>query len=114
MFKSSTTAPIANVSNEVHSEAAASILELLPKVEHIGSELETKVSNLNSTKKHLFDLLSQAIGKLPDEHQMDLLPFIWQLMTIDDVLSECITPKDFCNLEDFFYYAKELLTLSNI
>ena len=114
MSKNQTTAPIANVSNEVHSEAAASILELLPKVERIGSELETKVYNLNSTKKHLFDLLSQAIGKLPDEHQMDLLPFIWQLMTIDDVLSECITPKDFCNLEDFFYYAKELLTLSNI
>ena len=114
MLNSQTTAPIANNSNDVHREVAVSILELLPKVEHIGLELETKVSNLNSTKKHLFNLLSEAIGKLPDEHQMDLYPFVWQLMTIDGVLSECITPRDFCNLEDFIYYAKELLTLSNI
>ena len=109
MSKSQTTAPIANIS-EVHSETKSTILELLPQVQHIGTELECKMY----TKNHLIGMLSEAIEKLPNEQQHNLSNLLWQIVTIDGVLSECITPKDFCNLEDFIYYTKELVTLNTL
>ena len=95
--------------------AHTSLLEILPKVEHIGMDLEGKIYNLTQTKNHLSDLFSEAIDKLPESKvKNNLYSILWQIQTIDDCIASCLTADDFYNLDNLIYYSKELLTPKNI
>ena len=94
--------------------AHTSLLEILPKVEHIGMDLEGKIYNLTQTKNHLSDLFSEAIDKLPESKvKNNLYSILWQIQTIDDCIASCLTADDFYNLDNLIYYSKELLTPKN-
>ena len=109
-----------NNSNCIHTPCSAktahtSLLEILPKVEHIGMDLEGKIYNLTQTKNHLSDLFSEAIDKLPESKvKNNLYSILWQIQTIDDCIASCLTADDFYNLDNLIYYSKELLTPKNI
>lgn len=91
--------------------AHQSLLEILPKVEKIGMELECKIHNLQATKSHLFDLLSEKMENVQEEElKLSLLSIIWQITTLDECLQSCITNDDFYNLDNFIFHAKQLLT----
>jgi len=93
------------------TSAQSSLLELLPKVTHIGMELENKIFNLTQTKNHLSNLFSEAIDKLPESKvKNNLYSILWQIQTIDDCIADCMTADDFYNLDNFIYHSKELLT----
>ena len=95
--------------------AHTSLLEILPKVEHIGMDLEGKIYNLTQTKNHLSDLFSEAIDKLPESKvKNNLYSILWQIQTIDDCIAGCLTADDFYNLDNFIFYSKKLLTPKNI
>lgn len=95
--------------------AHTSLLEILPKVEHIGMDLEGKIYNLTQTKNHLSDLFSEAIDKLPESKvKNNLYSILWQIQTIDDCIAGCLTADDFYNLYNFIFYSKKLLTPKNI
>ena len=91
--------------------AHTSLLEILPKVEHIGMDLEGKIYNLTQTKNHLLDLFNEVMDKLPESRIKDsLYSILWQIQTIDDCIAGCLTADDFTNLDNFIFYSKELLT----
>ena len=91
--------------------AQSSLLELLPKVAHIGMELENKIFNLSNTKCLLLDNLSCMIEEVPDGVLKNrLYNTLWQIQTIDSCIADCITCEDFYNLDNFIYHSKELLT----
>lgn len=93
------------------TSAQSSLLELLPKVAHIGMELENKIFNLSNTKCLLLDNLSRIIEELPEGVLKDrLYNTFWQIRTIDSCIADCITYEDFYNLDNFIYHSKELLT----
>lgn len=96
------------------TSAQSSLLELLPKVAHIGMELENKIFNLSNTKDLLLDNLNSGLDELPDGVLKDrLYNILWQIQTIDDCISDCMTADDFYNLDNFIFYSKELLTPKN-
>lgn len=96
------------------TSAQSSLLELLPKVAHIGMELENKIFNLSSTKDLLLDNLNSELDELPDGVLKDrLYNILWQIQTIDDCIADCMTADDFYNLDNFIFYSKELLTPKN-
>ena len=102
-----------NCKNTPHSATSAqsSLLELLPKVTHIGMELENKIFNLSNTKNLLLDNLNSGLDELPDGRLKDrLYNILWQIQTIDDCIADCMTSDDFYNLDNFIYHSKELLT----
>lgn len=87
------------------------LLELLPKVAHIGMETENKIFNLSNTKCLLLDNLSCIIEELPEGGLKNrLYNTLWQIQTIDSCIADCITCEDFYNLDNFIYHSKELLT----
>ena len=91
--------------------AHTSLLEILPKVEHIGMEVENKICNLSKTKRYLFSDLTEFVDKLPDDNlKNNLFDIVWQIQTLDDCISECMKAEDFYNLDNFIYYAKKILT----
>ena len=93
------------------TSAQSSLLELLPKVAHIGMELENKIFNLSNTKDLLLDNLNSGLDELPDGVLKDrLYNILWQIQTIDDCIADCMTADDFYNLDNFIYHSKELLT----
>ncbi|HFA9657214.1 TPA: hypothetical protein WM899_001246 [Neisseria gonorrhoeae] len=93
------------------TSAQSSLLELLPKVTHIGMELENKIFNLSNTKNLLLDNLNSGLDELPDGRLKDrLYNILWQIQTIDDCIADCMTSDDFYNLDNFIFYSKELLT----
>ena len=93
------------------TSAQSSLLELLPKVAHIGMELENKIFNLSNTKCLLLDNLSCIIEEVPDGVLKNrLYNTLWQIQTIDSCIADCITCEDFYNLDNFIYHSKELLT----
>lgn len=97
------------------TSAHTSLLEILPKVEHIGMDLEVKIHNLTQTKNHLSDLFSEAIDKLPESKvKNNLYSILWQIQTIDDCIAGCLTADDFYNLDNLIYYSKKLLTPKSI
>lgn len=112
MLHSVKNATIVNNSSEVaQNENQKSLLEILPKVEKIGMDLECKIDNLTKTKSHLFGILSETMEKLPNSKlKDDLQATMFQIMTIDDVLAECMTTDDFFNLDNFIFHTKKLLT----
>lgn len=94
--------------------AHTSLLEILPKVEHIGMDLEGKIYNLTQTKNHLLDLFNEVMDKLPESRVKDsLYSILWQIQTIDDCIAGCLTADDFTNLDNFIFFSKELLTSKN-
>lgn len=94
--------------------AQSSLLELLPKVAHIGMELENKIFNLSNTKDLLLDNLNSGLDELPEGVLKDrLYNILWQIQTIDDCIADCMTADDFYNLDNFIFYSKELLTPKN-
>lgn len=96
------------------TSAQSSLLELLPKVAHIGMELENKIFNLSNTKDLLLDNLNSGLDELPDGVLKDrLYNILWQIQTIDDCIADCMTADDFYNLDNFIFYSKELLTPKN-
>ena len=96
------------------TSAQSSLLELLPKVAHIGMELENKIFNLSNTKDLLLDNLNSGLDELPDGVLKDrLYNILWQIQTIDDCIADCMTTDDFYNLDNFIFYSKELLTPKN-
>lgn len=96
------------------TSAQSSLLELLPKVAHIGMELENKIFNLSNTKDLLLDNLNSELDELPDGVLKDrLYNILWQIQTIDDCIADCMTTDDFYNLDNFIFYSKELLTPKN-
>ena len=96
------------------TSAQSSLLELLPKVAHIGMELENKIFNLSNTKDLLLDNLNSGLDELPDGVLKDrLYNILWQIQTIDDCIADCMTSDDFYNLDNFIFYSKELLTPKN-
>ena len=96
------------------TSAQSSLLELLPKVAHIGMELENKIFNLSNTKDLLLDNLNSGLDELPDGRLKDrLYNILWQIQTIDDCIADCMTSDDFYNLDNFIFYSKELLTPKN-
>lgn len=96
------------------TSAQSSLLELLPKVAHIGMELENKIFNLSNTKDLLLDNLNSELDELPDGALKDrLYNILWQIQTIDDCIADCMTTDDFYNLDNFIFYSKELLTPKN-
>ena len=96
------------------TSAQSSLLELLPKVAHIGMELENKIFNLSNTKVLLLDNLNSGLDELPDGVLKDrLYNILWQIQTIDDCIADCMTADDFYNLDNFIFYSKELLTPKN-
>lgn len=96
------------------TSAQSSSLELLPKVAHIGMELENKIFNLSNTKDLLLDNLNSGLDELPDGVLKDrLYNILWQIQTIDDCIADCMTADDFYNLDNFIFYSKELLTPKN-
>ena len=109
-----------NSSNCINTPCSAktahtSLLEILPKVEHIGMDLEGKIHNLTQTKNHLSDLFSEAIDKLPESKvKNNLYSILWQIQTIDDCIAGCLTADDFYNLDNLIYYSKKLLTPKSI
>ena len=93
------------------TSAQSSLLELLPKVAHIGMELENKIFNLSNTKDLLLDNLNSGLDELPEGVLKDrLYNILWQIQTIDDCIADCMTADDFYNLDNFIFYSKELLT----
>ena len=97
------------------TSAQSSLLELLPKVAHIGMELENKIFNLSNTKDLLLDNLNSGLDELPDGSLKDrLYNILWQIQTIDDCIADCMTADDFYNLDNFIFYSKELLTSKTI
>ena len=96
------------------TSAQSSLLELLPKVAHIGMELENKIFNLSNTKDLLLDNLNSGLDELPEGVLKDrLYNILWQIQTIDDCIADCMTADDFYNLDNFIFYSKELLTPKN-
>ena len=96
------------------TSAQSSLLELLPKVAHIGMEVENKIFNLSNTKDLLLDNLNRGLDELPDGVLKDrLYNILWQIQTIDDCIADCMTTDDFYNLDNFIFYSKELLTPKN-
>lgn len=96
------------------TSAQSSLLELLPKVAHIGMEVENKIFNLSNTKDLLLDNLNSGLDELPDGVLKDrLYNILWQIQTIDDCIADCMTTDDFYNLDNFIFYSKELLTPKN-
>lgn len=96
------------------TSAQSSLLELLPKVAHIGMEVENKIFNLSNTKDLLLDNLNSGLDELPDGVLKDrLYNILWQIQTIDDCIADCMTSDDFYNLDNFIFYSKELLTPKN-
>ena len=96
------------------TSAQSSLLELLPKVAHIGMEVENKIFNLSNTKDLLLDNLNSGLDELPDGVLKDrLYNILWQIQTIDDCIADCMTSDDFYNLDKFIFYSKELLTPKN-
>ena len=96
------------------TSAQSSLLELLPKVAHIGMEVENKIFNLSNTKDLLLDNLNSGLDELPDGMLKDrLYNILWQIQTIDDCIADCMTTDDFYNLDNFIFYSKELLTPKN-
>ena len=96
------------------TSAQSSLLELLPKVAHIGMELENKIFNLSNTKDLLLDNLNSGLDELPEGVLKDkLYNILWQIQTIDDCIADCMTSDDFYNLDNFIYYSKKLLTPKN-
>ena len=96
------------------TSAQSSLLELLPKVAHIGMELENKIFNLSNTKDLLLDNLNSGLDELPDGVLKDrLYNILWQIQTIDDCIADCMTTDDFYNLDNFIFYSKELLAPKN-
>ena len=97
------------------TSAQSSLLELLPKVTHIGMELENKIFNLSNTKDLLLDNLNNGLDELPDGRLKDrLYNILWQIQTIDDCIADCMNSDDFYNLDNFIFYSKELLTSKTI
>mgnify|MGYP000876216749 FL=1 len=97
------------------TSAQSSLLELLPKVAHIGMELENKIFNLSNTKDLLLDNLNSGLDELPDGALKDrLYNILWQIQTIDDCIADCMTADDFYNLDNFIFYSKKLLTPKTI
>lgn len=97
------------------TSAQSSLLELLPKVAHIGMELENKIFNLSNTKDLLLDNLNSGLDELPDGVLKDrLYNILWQIQTIDDCIADCMTSDDFYNLDNFIFHSKELLTPKTI
>lgn len=120
MTKSTKIAVLTNNSNKDYTPCSAtsaqsSLLELLPKVAHIGMELENKIFNLSNTKDLLLDNLNSGLDELPDGVLKDrLYNILWQIQTIDDCIADCMTADDFYNLDNFIFYSKELLTSKTI
>lgn len=97
------------------TSAQSSLLELLPKVAHIGMEVENKIFNLSNTKDLLLDNLNSGLDELPDGVLKDrLYNILWQIQTIDDCIANCMTSDDFYNLDNFIFYSKKLLTSKTI
>lgn len=116
MTKSTKIANFTNNSSGDYTPCSAktahtSLLEILPKVEHIGMDLEGKIYNLTQTKNHLLDLFNEVMDKLPESRVKDsLYSILWQIQTIDDCIASCLTADDFTNLDNLIFYSKELLT----
>ena len=116
MTKSTKIANFTNNSSGDYTPCSAktahtSLLEILPKVEHIGMDLEGKIYNLTQTKNHLLDLFNEVMDKLPESRVKDsLYSILWQIQTIDDCIAGCLTADDFTNLDNFIFFSKELLT----